>query len=118
MYINLTFFLQTINFLSTFWFLNRFLFAPFIASLEKKEKKEKNLSSSVMEEMNLVEKLKKEKKETLIAFQEHVKKTYHVPASVELTIEANVPFEKLAEKEKLTEEITNVLVKKVSYEFE
>lgn len=113
MEINLTIFVQMINFLISYWFLNKYLFKPALESIKRKNLEKNNLILEIEnEEKNLLIK-EKSKNEQLIQFQEKVLEKYQVKTDettlgdipIELAIDGN-------KTENLVKKATNVIVEK------
>ena len=76
MEINITLPIQIINFLTTYFFLNSFLFKPVIAALrQKKAHEQKLLDDIARKEARLLEEQKQQHRE-LLTFQADVKNSY------------------------------------------
>jgi hypothetical protein len=118
MYINFTLIIQIINFLITYWFLNKLLFTPFITSIQKKNEKEKQLLDRVDKEEKNVTLLKENKKLSLLTFQKHVKKSYPPPSLP--TIKEIAEIKAAYDKKKLvalTKQAEELLIKKAPHAF-
>ncbi len=114
MNINLTFILQTGNFLATYWFLKKFLFAPFIAQIQQKKQKEKELLETINQQKDSFEKLEIEKTTELLSFQDHVRKTYAIPESTLFKVVIERPVRpNQAEIEKQVNEVCAYLSREV-----
>jgi len=114
MHLNVTFFVQGINFFITYKLLTAFFFGPIIQSIkEKKEKKEK-LEAGIKQEETYLVTLEKEKHHNLSSFQAHAQKKY--PFSHRTYYEEPIEIkatEELVETKKLQEQIIDLLIKKV-----
>ncbi|MBU1007956.1 hypothetical protein KKA53_02665 [Candidatus Dependentiae bacterium] len=115
MHINATFLVQIINFLITYHVLNIFLLKPVITSLKEKKLKRKKLEQKIKIEEEALRSLEKEKSDSIVIFQEHVKETYPF---VSLAISEKLPESKHVFIEKidanqLKQAVTQALVKRV-----
>jgi hypothetical protein len=79
MYINVTFILQIGNFLLTYCFLDAYFFKPFLSVLEQKKRAEQALQECLVHDEALLESLRQEKEQKLIAFQDRIQSVYLVP---------------------------------------
>ena len=116
MRINLTLFIQVINFGVTYWFLNWFMFRPVINFLkEKKNKEEKTKKNLEKKEQNLLE-IEKKKHQDLDDFKIRMKKEYRIaPTAVpEIPSEIICKIDK-KKAEKLTVVAKKILLKKVPH---
>lgn len=114
MQINVTLFIQIINFFITYKILSFFLFKPIITSLEEKQAKKDALQNVIKEKTEELVRLEKKKKNAIKQFQEQTKEVYpFIPLS-----EPQKPIEIAEEKkgsspEQTKEAIADWLVKKV-----
>lgn len=116
MRINLTYFIQIINFLITYWFLNRFLFKPVILFIKnKKEKESKFNKRTEKKEHNLLD-LEKKKHQDLVDFRVRMKKEYGIAPLKEIKVPSELTFKKdPKEIEELINVAKNILVKEVPH---
>lgn len=95
MEINITLFLQVINFLISYWFLNKFLFKPVFNFIRQKNLKEKRVVAIIDGKEQLLLGLEELKHENLIDFKKDLieryrfvwKEEFSVPSEVKCDIE-------------------------------
>jgi hypothetical protein len=76
MYINITIFVQIINFVITYKILKTVLFKPVINSLEDKKEKTTRLENKNKENEAILIDLEKKKINNIVVFQKHAKTAY------------------------------------------
>jgi len=114
MHINATFLVQIINFLISYYVLNRFLFKPVIASIRKKQETETALKASIEKEENDIIALKKEKYESIISFQRKMRKKFpYISKTIQDKPIDVAPEIARPKNPKLQKEVTDFLVKRV-----
>jgi F0F1-type ATP synthase membrane subunit b/b' len=125
MHINATFLIQIINFVVTYYILNRFLFKPIIASIKRKHEKEIGLKKSIKKEENKIVTLEKEKHEVVLSFQRNMKKKFPYISPIiqdkPVDVEAEKAFALLTQekidKKTLQKEVTKFLIERVPHEY-
>jgi len=116
MRVNLTLFIQIINFSITYWFLNRFMFKPVIKFLkQKKSKEEKTRKELDKKEQDLLM-TEKKKHQELDDFKVRMKKEYSVapPKVTQIPSELYCKINK-KEIEKLIDVAKKMLVKRIPH---
>jgi len=116
MRLNLTFVIQIINFIISYWFLNKFMFKPVLAFLKKREDKEQKIEKDIEKKKSSLLDLEHEKQEELIVFKNKMKTKYKIVLFSQPEIEAQVPC-KVDEQtaKKLIDIAKDMLVKKVPH---
>lgn len=116
--INITFFIQVINFFVTYKLLNIFLFKPVIASIQKKKQNDELISAKIKQQEQVLLDLQKEKVGHVVSFQSHVKKDYPFISPYERMpfkyIEINQDVSNLDIAE-LTKDVSDWIIKKVGH---
>ncbi len=116
MYINVTLFIQVINLFITYWFLKRFFYAPFLASIEKKKEYKTTLQSFLSNEQETLNLLEQKKIDTLVDFQNFVANHYQIEDRQEKVIlDIDIQERTPQEVEKMVGLAQQVLVKKVTH---
>ncbi|MCK4650796.1 hypothetical protein KAT08_01345 [Candidatus Babeliales bacterium] len=116
MHLNLTFFVQIVNFSITYLFLNKIMFRPILLFLKQKKEKEKSLQGKIAKKESDFLMLNKRKDEDLIKFRKNMKEQYII-APVKLpSISSKVigKVDKMKAK-KLIHIVKDVLIKKVMH---
>ena len=119
MHINATFLIQIINFIITYYVLNRFLFRPIIASLKRKHDNKTALTTSIEKEETNIIALEKEKYEAVISFQRNMKKKfpYISPIIEDKPVEVVSDVEVKIDTKALQKEVANFLIEKVPHAY-
>ncbi len=116
MNINVTFVFQVLNFLFSYWFLNRFLFIPVIRHIEERKSGDRHLFSLIEKKEKYLLKLEEEKYQRLIKFKETINKGFQLKRRKIANIPECYHF-KLDDKsvEKSISKMSKILVKKVPH---
>ena len=116
MQVNITLFLQVINFLISYWFLNRFLFKPVFAFIGKKSLQEKRIASIIESKEHNLLNLEEEKHQRLIDFREdlHGKYTFRFKTDLSIPSEVKCKIEK-DEIDRTLKKMKFLLLKKVPH---
>ena len=81
MQINFTFCIQIINFLITYWFLNKFLFRPALLYLKKSQDSDDLFKKEICDKKEILLLLGNEKEEEKIDFQKAMQIKYQIQES-------------------------------------
>ncbi|MFH1831540.1 MAG: hypothetical protein ABH827_01940 [bacterium] len=114
--INVTLFVQIINFWITYFFLSRLLCKPIVAMRDQREKARKALLVSLQQrELSLVKKT--EEKESLLQdFRLYLKKQYHVEQSQDIPIRSKLAYKKNEQEIKqLSDQAEKILTNRISH---
>ncbi|MCK4265382.1 hypothetical protein KAW80_03420 [Candidatus Babeliales bacterium] len=114
MEINITFFIQILNFYVSYRVLNKFIFSPVIQSLEKRKLEEQAILSEIAQnEAKIIDKEHLEKDE-LIAFQKKIIEQYPLPKTKPPGIKSIIGYKRNAATVKcLTGKIKKIILKEV-----
>ena len=118
MNINITFFIQIINFFVTYKLLNVLFFKPIIKSIEKKKQKEESVNLKINNQEQVLLNLQKEKVEHVVSFQSHVKKDYPFISPYERMQFIDIEIEQdvsIADTAELAKDVSDWIVKKVGH---
>lgn len=94
MQINITLFIQIINFFLTYKILDKFFLKPMLQSLRNKKTAKCNFESKIKHDEKTVEDLKESKKTQLASFQTYIKKQYPFISPKYLLIEQQLEITK------------------------
>jgi len=94
MEINITLFIQIANFLLTYYLLNKLIFAPVIASLNKKKKEENAFLKSLNNEEAVLLEKQKEENAQLCSFQQKLATKYKKPKKEHLHIKFDIAYKR------------------------
>jgi F0F1-type ATP synthase membrane subunit b/b' len=120
MHINVTLFIQIGNFLITYYLLDRWLFKPLIASIQKKQKAKNKLLKNIQSEESELLALQKTKLEKLKHFQEEshqgISPIMHYTPSHKAQ---EIPIQEINNKtiEELKEEMKKLIIEKIPHEY-
>lgn len=116
MQINLTFFIQLINFGISYWFLNKFLFKPVLQYIRNKKQKEDRIIKDIAQRNNTLVELEHKKDQNLFDFKREIKSKYEVHEAEAPKVEHQVPVKiNKDEAERLIKVAKNILIKKVPH---
>lgn len=76
MQINLTIFVQFINFAITYWFLNKFMFKPVLIFISKKKSEENYLNNKIKQKEELIKILENKKTQNYNIFIDKINTEY------------------------------------------
>lgn len=116
MQINLTFFIQIINFSITYWFLNKFMFNPVMIFLKQKKDKENNIKKEIKEKEEYLLKMEVKKGINLEKFREQIKEKYKfsTPKKPDISFKIDCVIDK-NETKKLILQAKKILLKRVPH---
>lgn len=115
MHINITLFIQIVNFLITYKILATFLFKPIIASIEGQEAKKESYETTIYEQREELSLLEKKKKQAVRDFQQQIATQYpfHAPSILSKPLEIPYVQKAIIDEEKMKSEIVDWIVTKV-----
>ena len=116
MQINLTLFVQVINFAITYWFLNKFMFRPVIAFLQEKRKKEAQTKKLIDKKEQELLAMKHKKENDLVEFKQEIKTKYEFEPfeSEDIPVQVSCRIDK-SEVDKITKMVKNKLVQRIPH---
>lgn len=119
MKINVTLFIQIINFFITYKVLTLFLFKPILESLKEKRIRKEKLQKSIKEKEQELVNLEQQKRENIITFQKHIKQTFPFisPKQYDKPLEISITKQEIIDTKKLKNKITDWIVSKVPYDY-
>lgn len=120
MQINITFIIQIGNFFATYWFLNKLFFEPFFGIIEKNNAEIDGLLTRIKEQEKMVEELDQQKKDTLVAFQHHVRKKYKMPAKQCCLLDTSIFSKRLPKTrsdQAFVERVEEIIGERVSHDY-
>jgi F0F1-type ATP synthase membrane subunit b/b' len=114
MKINITFFIQIINFTITYFVLKKLIFGPVIKSINQKNKeKELFLNFLKQEEIQLLE-AQKQENDQLIDFQERMSQLYKKPKTKPIKVDLDITYQRNElEVQQLVAKIKDSLIEEV-----
>ena len=116
MQINLTFFIQLINFGISYWFLNKFMFKPVLEYLKKRKAKENKIAKDIAKKEHILLSLEHKKGQGLIDFKVDMESRYKLESYKVPDVPHQVPcFVDKKEAEKLVKIAKEMLVKRVPH---
>lgn len=92
--INITFFVQIINFGITYFFLNKILFRPVVHFLQKREMLKQRLINKISEKEHELDTLYSQKASDMLNFQSYVAKKYRLTKFIPQEIPLQVRYQK------------------------
>ncbi len=116
MRINLTYCIQIINFLITYWFLKKFLFKPVLCFIKDRKEKQAKFDARMLRKEHELLSLEKIKQQELANFKIRMKKEYGAAPLQELRL----PFDLTLKKDdkdvlRLVDVAKKILVKRVPH---
>ena len=111
MKINITFFIQIINFFVTYYILHTFLFKKVVLLLQTERNKTQKVVRKTQEVESLARSQAREKKEELLFFKNQFLSTYHLPALKQENLDIKAHY--MPEKKyilSMSEKAKNILV--------
>ncbi len=94
MQINITFFVQIINFSITYFFLNKILFKSVVRFLQKREMLKVGLIRKIGEKEQELDELYSQKASDMLQFQAHIAKKYRFTRFIPQDIPLQVKYQK------------------------
>ncbi|MBD3231847.1 hypothetical protein GF322_04260 [Candidatus Dependentiae bacterium] len=116
MKINLTLFVQIINFYITYYFLNNFMYKPVTSFLNKQKQKESEIKKNLDKKEKELLELENAKKIDLISFKEEIDNKYQFKPFEVKDIPTQIPFKiDRQQTDKITKIVKEKLVKEVPH---
>ncbi len=116
MTLNITLFIQVLNFLATYAFLHHFFFKPILLRLKEKELAAAKAQQTLATQKDVMLKTEKAKKAAVVDFQTKVQRTYTVPRPQAPQAELDFSYRREEnEVEVLVKKATNLIVEKVPH---
>ena len=117
MQINMTLFLQVLNFWVTYWFLNKFMFKTVLLVLDQKKQKEDLIKKKISQKEKLLLQMERSSKKELDDFKTSMSVKYEVEMPVLECAVNEISDEKINknESEKIIQAATELLVERVPH---
>ena len=92
MILNITLFVQVINFLITYLFLHHLLFKPMLLRLTRKEQEKQQATALIAQQQTAVQNKVQERRHAVLSFQAKVQQAYTVPKPKTPAVELDISY--------------------------